>query len=155
MVAQLVKNLCAVWETWVRSLGQKIPWRRAWLPTPIILPGEALNRGAWLAYNPWGRKESGMTEWLNTHSTRARTYHLVVTIETWCQQGDLDDFLMETKAPDGGKESRYCVQVFETELGKWVPAVGTGPPWGMGEQRDPHSSRRFPALGLGAPLSHR
>ena len=33
-MAQLVKNLPAVQETWVRSLGWKIPWRREWLPTP-------------------------------------------------------------------------------------------------------------------------
>ena len=27
-------------EIQVRSLGQKIPWRRAWQPTPVFLPGE-------------------------------------------------------------------------------------------------------------------
>ena len=42
LVAQLVKNLPAMWETpqfdsWVR----KIPWRRAWQPTPVFLPGES------------------------------------------------------------------------------------------------------------------
>ena len=39
MVAQLVKNLPAMWESWVRSLIGKIPWRRAWQPTPLLLPG--------------------------------------------------------------------------------------------------------------------
>ena len=33
LVAQMVKNLPAVQETWVRSVGWKIPWRRGWLPT--------------------------------------------------------------------------------------------------------------------------
>ena len=28
MVAQMVKNLPSMQETWVRSLSQKIPWRR-------------------------------------------------------------------------------------------------------------------------------
>ena len=32
-MAQLVKNLPAVWETWVG----KIPWRRERLPTPVFL----------------------------------------------------------------------------------------------------------------------
>ena len=33
LVAQLVKNPPAVWETWVRSLGWEDPnWRREWLP---------------------------------------------------------------------------------------------------------------------------
>ena len=37
----MVKNLPAIWETWVRSLGQKIPWRRKWQPTSVFLPGES------------------------------------------------------------------------------------------------------------------
>ena len=27
----------------------KIPWRRAWQPTPVFLPGESHDRGAWRA----------------------------------------------------------------------------------------------------------
>ena len=34
------KNLPAMQETQIKSLGQKIPWRREWLPTPVFLPGE-------------------------------------------------------------------------------------------------------------------
>ena len=41
LMAQMVKNLPAVQETWVRSLGWKIPWRRAWQSAPVFLPGEA------------------------------------------------------------------------------------------------------------------
>ena len=26
---------------------EKIPWRRAWKPTPIFLPGESHGKGAW------------------------------------------------------------------------------------------------------------
>ena len=48
-VAQMVKNLPAMWETWVRSLGRKIPWRREWLPTPVFLPGNSMDKGAWQA----------------------------------------------------------------------------------------------------------
>jgi len=36
-VAQIVKNLPAMCETWIR----KIPWRRAWKPTPVFLPEES------------------------------------------------------------------------------------------------------------------
>ena len=32
LVAQLVKNLPAMWETWVGSLGWEDPQRRKWLP---------------------------------------------------------------------------------------------------------------------------
>ena len=41
LVAQMVENLPVVWETWVQSLGWKIPWRRAWQPTAAFLPGES------------------------------------------------------------------------------------------------------------------
>ena len=36
LVAQTVKNLPAMWETWVESLVWKIPWRRALQPTPVM-----------------------------------------------------------------------------------------------------------------------
>ena len=42
LVAQMVKNLPSVQETWVGSLScGKIPWRRAWQPSPVFLPGES------------------------------------------------------------------------------------------------------------------
>ena len=37
LVVQLLKNLPAVWETWVLSLG--IPWTRERLPSPVSWPG--------------------------------------------------------------------------------------------------------------------
>ena len=40
LVAQMVKNLPAVQETQVQSLGWEDPWRRKWQPTPVFLPGE-------------------------------------------------------------------------------------------------------------------
>ena len=41
VVVQMVKNLPAVQETWVDPWIGKIPWRRAWQPTPVFLPGES------------------------------------------------------------------------------------------------------------------
>ena len=41
LVAHLVKNLPAKWETWVQSLVAKILWGRLWKPTPVFLPGES------------------------------------------------------------------------------------------------------------------
>ena len=118
LVAQLVKNPPAMWETWVRSLswrrerlptpvfwpgefhglcivhgvelqrvGQdwatftiqhgfdpwvgKIPWRREWLPIPVFLPGKSHGQRS-LAGNPWGPKESDMTEQFHFHFTISR-----------------------------------------------------------------------------------
>ena len=40
LVAQLVKNLPPVWETWFDLWVGKIPWRREWQPTSVFWPGE-------------------------------------------------------------------------------------------------------------------
>ena len=37
LVAQTVKRLSTMWETWVRSQFP-VPWRRKWQPTPVLLP---------------------------------------------------------------------------------------------------------------------
>ena len=44
------KNLPAMWETWVQSLGWEDPLRRAWQPTPVFLPGES----------PWTEELGGL-----------------------------------------------------------------------------------------------
>ena len=45
----------------------KIPWRRAWQPTPVLLPGEfSLDQGAWWATVHGVANESQRTEWLST-----------------------------------------------------------------------------------------
>ena len=48
----------------------KIPWRRAWKPTLVFLPGEFHGERSLVGYSPWGLKELDTTE-----ATRhARTY---------------------------------------------------------------------------------
>ena len=42
-----------------------MPWRRAWLPTPVFLPGESHGQRSLVGCSPWGRKESDMTERLS------------------------------------------------------------------------------------------
>ena len=45
-------------HTWVG----KIPWRRAWQPVPVFLPGESHGQRSLVGYSPWGRKELDRTE---------------------------------------------------------------------------------------------
>ena len=40
----------------------KIPWRRAWQPTPGFSPGESHGHRSLAGYSPWIRKESDTTE---------------------------------------------------------------------------------------------
>ena len=62
LITQLVKNLPAIQKTWVRSLGWGDPWRRAWQPTPVFLPGKSHRQRSLVGYSPWGHKELDMTE---------------------------------------------------------------------------------------------
>ena len=41
LMAQTVKNLHAMWETWVRSLGWEDPLEEGRATTPVFLPGES------------------------------------------------------------------------------------------------------------------
>ena len=40
----------------------KIPWRRAWQPTPGFLPGDSHGQRSLVGYSPRGHKELDMTE---------------------------------------------------------------------------------------------
>ena len=40
----------------------KIPWRRAWQPTSVLLPGESHGQRSLAGYSPWAHRESDMTE---------------------------------------------------------------------------------------------
>ena len=40
----------------------KMPWRRAWQPSPIFLPGESHGERSLVGYSPWGHKESDKAE---------------------------------------------------------------------------------------------
>ena len=50
-------------DPWVR----KMPWRRKWQPTPVLLPGKSHGRRSLVGYSQWCRKELGMTERLHFH----------------------------------------------------------------------------------------
>ena len=57
LVAQLAKNLLAMQETWIRSLGREDPLKKG-KATHSRYSGleNSMN------YSPWGRKESDLTE---------------------------------------------------------------------------------------------
>ena len=77
----MVKNLPAMRETRVRSLGWKIPWRRAWQPTPVFLPGESpwteepgglQSMGSQRVGRSWATKHTSFTLSLSNHYHVAR-----------------------------------------------------------------------------------
>ena len=60
LVAQTVKSLPALWETWVHSLGQEDPLEKEMATTPVFLPGKS---HGWRS--PRGHKELDTTERLH------------------------------------------------------------------------------------------
>ena len=64
MVAQMVKNLPAVQETWIQSLGWEDPLEKGMATHSIILAWRIPWTGSLMGYIPWGREESDMIEWL-------------------------------------------------------------------------------------------
>ena len=67
LVAQLVRNLPAMQETQVQSLGEEDLWRREWLSIPVFLPEESHGGRSPVGYSPCGCKELDTTEGLRFH----------------------------------------------------------------------------------------
>ena len=67
-VSESKESVCqcrrARFDPWVR----KIPWRRKWLPTPVLLPGKSRGQRSLMGYSPGSCKELDMMEHAcNTH----------------------------------------------------------------------------------------
>ena len=56
--ANATDNKRCGFDPWV----EKMPWRRAWQPTLVFLPGESHGQRSLAGYSPYGGKESDMTE---------------------------------------------------------------------------------------------
>ena len=41
---------------------RKIPWRREWPPTPLLLPGDFHGQRRLAGYSAWSHKETDLTE---------------------------------------------------------------------------------------------
>ena len=63
LMDQVVRRICLQcgrprFHPWVG----KMPWRRAWQPTPVFLPDGSHGQRSLAGYSPWGHKESDTTE---------------------------------------------------------------------------------------------
>ena len=54
-----------VWGSGFDPWVGKIPWRRKWQATPVLLPGKFHGWRSLVGYSPWCRKELDTTERLN------------------------------------------------------------------------------------------
>ena len=60
-MAQMVKNLPAVPDIQVQSLGQDDPLEKGLATHSVFLPGEFHGQRSLIGYSPWGGKESDTT----------------------------------------------------------------------------------------------
>ena len=52
LVAQMVRKMPAVWETWAQSLDREDPLEKERLPTPVSLLGELHEQRRLVGYSP-------------------------------------------------------------------------------------------------------
>ena len=69
LVAQTIKRLSTIQETWLDHWVRKIYWRRKWQSTPVLLPGKSHGQRSLVSYSLWGRKELDTTEQLHFHGS--------------------------------------------------------------------------------------
>ena len=60
-VGVIVPQTQSLYLGWASS-GEKIPWRREWVPTPVFLPREFHGQRSLVGYSPWCHKDSDTTE---------------------------------------------------------------------------------------------
>ena len=83
-VAQTVKNLPAIQETWVQSLGQEDLLEKGIATHSSILPGEFLGQRNLAGQSPWGHKELDTTEQLTHTSSSHSSSHRPLSLKYFC-----------------------------------------------------------------------
>ena len=66
-MAQRIKRLPAMQETWVGSVGREYPLEEEMAAHFSILTWKIPWKRSLVSYSPWGHKESGTTEGLHFH----------------------------------------------------------------------------------------
>ena len=77
VVAQMVKHLPAMWETWVRFLGREDPLEKEMAIHSSTLAWQIHGQRSLIGYSPWGRKELDTTERLHFMSMPHLLYPVI------------------------------------------------------------------------------
>ena len=94
-----------------------IPWRREWLPTPVLLLGESHGQRSLAGYSPWDHTESDTMEQPSARAcarARAHTHTHETLWLLWVALGMLDNRELGTGVGFTKKYSathyQFCVQ---------------------------------------------
>ena len=141
LVAQTVKNLPAIQETQVQSLGGKIPWRKEWLPTPVVLPRESHGQRSRAGYSSLGCKESDTTEKLTLQHSPQESSFVTLPQTVLCTGQDatmglLTSFLLRAKIKKHHgylhhPQQRVPASVCDWKTGPRSSAQATWRAWGI------------------------
>ena len=85
LVVQIVKNLSAIQETWVESLGWEDPLEKEMAPAPVFFPEKSYGQRSLVGYSPRNHKESGMTECVHTYTHTHTHTHTETLLYSFCQ----------------------------------------------------------------------
>ena len=107
-MAILVKNLPAMWETWVQSLGWEDPLEKGMGTHSSIPAWESQGQRSLVGCSPRGRKESDTTEW--------PPLSLWAFPKTPCSQMNKTNFLGK-RVPTVLSLRKICVNAMATPLG--------------------------------------
>ena len=104
LVAQTIKNLPAMWETWVQPLGWEDPLEKG-ITIHSSIPAWRIprTRGAGRLYSSWGYKELDMTERLHFHflsEFKNNSYNRLLSIDGihWLEELGLKVYFQKAEA---------------------------------------------------------
>ena len=122
-VAQLVKHLTAMQETWVHFLGREVPLEKEMAPIPVLLPGESHGQRSLEGYRSWDRKSQTR---LSTILYIDQVARVVKNLPT--QAGDLRDVgssprLGKSLGGGHGNPLQYSCLENPMDRGAWKAAV--------------------------------
>ena len=69
-MVHIIKNLPAMQNTSIQSLGWEDPLEKEMLHSPVFLPGKSRGQRSLVSYSPWGRKELDTTERPTLYNTQ-------------------------------------------------------------------------------------
>ena len=154
----MVKRLSTMRETRFEPWVGKIPWRRKWQSTPVLLPGKSHGQRSLVGYSLWGRKESDATEQLHFHvmcqlapPPRPKGVFYNIGSDGWMH---CDPFRVGGPSVFQLSTSGNCyLPLSFTQVTRSVSTLTTSPSAGL--QRIPYHSRTWFRLAAWAPVSER
>ena len=102
-------------------------WRRKWLPTPVLLPGEFHGQRSLLGYSPWGCKEWGQDWVTNTHTHKHKqllaNFAVLSFLEVFSRQ-----HWSPSKTPWSATPQSSAPQAGESQVTAGFPGLSLAPP---------------------------